>query len=514
MDYGKLLQKAFGGSDWQLLNQNYPAFYGANRGLIKINDPYDFRLIDPATGQPGDERPIGALQSGGQTSGQFDYKPKYDLGEGIIPQLDFLPKAMPGYTMPSEEDLQAAAPFPAYQASGYAMPDQSQAQGQSIASTRARPADAPVKDNSIPMGLLAAGLGVLANNTGHYGAAGPAIGKGGLVGLQAYGQERDRIAQQSQLANSNRFRDQQLASNERLREAQAKRFEEMNRREDLKWNRSENARKAYGLLSTQAQGLLAERGEKFDPNKPDHMRLLGALSMQNPDLGTTVAKEYFDAAEGIEKGIGRPKVGFKERNFRMPNGMIQRQESYQDGAEGSWKNVGSPYDPSKDRGSLSVTLGDNKVIAQENQLRDDRQKELEIPNKAIQISNAFDGAVKTNTSQGWKAAGTMLQHMLEPGNQALLNEVRRLEGGGDLLDRTIGGITQFIAGTPSLEQQAAMKQLVAALRTVVKRQKTQINKKYTGLSTRMKERNPEFNPQNVVPPEEEEFNPDDIIEGR
>lgn len=36
------------------------------------------------------------------------------------------------------------------------------------------------------MGLLQTGLGILANNTGNYGRAGPAIGKGGLLGLQGY----------------------------------------------------------------------------------------------------------------------------------------------------------------------------------------------------------------------------------------------------------------------------------------------------------------------------------------
>ena len=36
------------------------------------------------------------------------------------------------------------------------------------------------------LGLLSAGLGILANNTGHYGAFGPAIGRGGLLGLQGY----------------------------------------------------------------------------------------------------------------------------------------------------------------------------------------------------------------------------------------------------------------------------------------------------------------------------------------
>jgi hypothetical protein len=95
----------------------------------------------------------------------------------------------------------------------------------------------------------------------------------------------------------------------------------------------------------------------------------------------------------------------------------------------------------------------------------------------------------------------------------LLNEIRRLEGGGDIVERTVGSITKFLAGTPSLDQQQAMKKLVAALRLVAKKQKSQINKKYMGLSERQKARNPDFNPQNVVPPEEDEFDPDAIIEG-
>ena len=45
------------------------------------------------------------------------------------------------------------------------------------------------------MGLLAAGLGMLANNTGHYGAAGPAIAAGGLTGLQGYQGALDQQAQ-------------------------------------------------------------------------------------------------------------------------------------------------------------------------------------------------------------------------------------------------------------------------------------------------------------------------------
>lgn len=52
------------------------------------------------------------------------------------------------------------------------------------------------QDNAARMGLLAAGLGMLANNTGHYGAAGPAIAAGGLTGLQAYQGAQDNAVQE------------------------------------------------------------------------------------------------------------------------------------------------------------------------------------------------------------------------------------------------------------------------------------------------------------------------------
>lgn len=50
------------------------------------------------------------------------------------------------------------------------------------------------------MGLLAAGLGILANNTGNYGAAGPALAAGGLSGLQGYQGALDQQAQNQQNA--------------------------------------------------------------------------------------------------------------------------------------------------------------------------------------------------------------------------------------------------------------------------------------------------------------------------
>jgi hypothetical protein len=68
-------------------------------------------------------------------------------------------------------------------------------------------------NGAVPISLLAAGLGMLANNTGHYGAAGPVIGKGGLIGVQAYGEERDRQARDAQMKVQNRLREEQIGVN-------------------------------------------------------------------------------------------------------------------------------------------------------------------------------------------------------------------------------------------------------------------------------------------------------------
>lgn len=67
--------------------------------------------------------------------------------------------------------------------------------------------------NAARMGLLAAGLGILANNSGHYGAAGPALGAGGLTGLQAYQGAQDAAVQR-------RYRDAQMADYQRKIDAE------------------------------------------------------------------------------------------------------------------------------------------------------------------------------------------------------------------------------------------------------------------------------------------------------
>lgn len=173
-------------TDWDWLRQPIPQFFGRSHGYIGMGTPYDYRL----EGQPLPESP-------------FSQQPKYSLGEGIVPETQLFPKVIPNYgpteQTPASEWLGQKA-FPP--ASGYS----------SVAPTGS-PSANPASQEAWPIGALAAGLGMLANNTGHYGAFGPAFGRGGLMGLEAYGAERDRQTRVKQIADEAAMRREQIGIN-------------------------------------------------------------------------------------------------------------------------------------------------------------------------------------------------------------------------------------------------------------------------------------------------------------
>ncbi len=86
------------------------------------------------------------------------------------------------------------------------------------------------KKQAMWQGLLGTGLGILANNTGHYGAAGPAIGAGGLQGMRQYqthlGQAQNFRQQAKTLDIAEAYRKSQEALN-------AERTSELKRNRDL-----------------------------------------------------------------------------------------------------------------------------------------------------------------------------------------------------------------------------------------------------------------------------------------
>jgi hypothetical protein len=85
------------------------------------------------------------------------------------------------------------------------------------------------------MGLLSAGLGMLANNTGHYGHAAPAIGLGGQAGVEGYG----NALKMAQMQRSSVMQAQQHLVDQQLRAQQQRiytqRLAEQQQRQQMKY---------------------------------------------------------------------------------------------------------------------------------------------------------------------------------------------------------------------------------------------------------------------------------------
>lgn len=91
-------------------------------------------------------------------------------------------------------------------------------------------------------GLLATGLGILANNTGHYGAFGPAVGAGGLTGLS-------NLQQQTQQKRQYGLQTRGLDISEAYKTMQEKLLQEqINKQQQA----IENQRRIAGYLSPEA----------------------------------------------------------------------------------------------------------------------------------------------------------------------------------------------------------------------------------------------------------------------
>lgn len=135
--------------------------------------------------------------------------------------------------------------------------------------------------NAARMGLLSAGLGILANNSGHYGAAGPALASGAMTGLQGYQGALDQQAQNR--ANAFKMQQQQAA----LEAAQRQ--------------------QAY-------RQSIASGQEKFDPNRAlaagipiEEIRAIGEF----PNIGKAEIKEYKEirGPDGAVTLVGYDKFG-------------------------------------------------------------------------------------------------------------------------------------------------------------------------------------------------------------
>lgn len=101
-------------------------------------------------------------------------------------------------------------------------PGQSDVSGQSQTMTDdiGQPTITRPKSDAVWMGLLSAGLGILAHNKGPYGASSPAIGAGGLIGVNTMLQQRQLEQEQLYRQEAIQQRWRALAQQQQLQNAQ------------------------------------------------------------------------------------------------------------------------------------------------------------------------------------------------------------------------------------------------------------------------------------------------------
>jgi hypothetical protein len=162
-------------------------------------------------------------------------------------------------------------------------------------------------------GLLAAGLGILANNYGNYGQAAPAIGKGGMMGLNTFLGER-------QVQERNKFAQQELdqrakrdASLDRYYDAQAAAMQQNADTKRDQLNQPKYMQLKTGGIAVMRNGTLEKVVER-----PEDMAEL-AMSLAETETEKAYAKNNpakfiqfkGEAKERLERAkAGKPEFGF------------------------------------------------------------------------------------------------------------------------------------------------------------------------------------------------------------
>jgi hypothetical protein len=228
------------------------------------------------------------------------------IPQGPMPQ----PPAIPQASMigaPQQQELQQPAP---QQTASQVMPRRGMS-------------------DAMLFGLLSAGLGILQNNYGKYGQAGPAIGAGGMQGVNTFlgvRQQEEENLRRQQLA------DQQGEYQRAQIEAQRANTAMQGRRVDIEEQR-ERQKQLQDLQSRQLALMLAG---------PDQEQQ--RIAVANPD-------KYLDYK------VAQLKPEYKERSIK--EGTTARDEySTEGGREGTWKPVpgGGKYDLRAAKGGSDISL--------------------------------------------------------------------------------------------------------------------------------------------------------------
>jgi hypothetical protein len=253
-------------------------------------------------------------------------------------------------------------------------------------------------------------------------------------------------------------------------------------------------------LNTELQAALAAG----DSEKAKHI----ARSMAFYDNPESAYKTY------VEEGKG-PKLELKKLPKKGPDGKPMIDPRTGDQVMEAWwvDPQGNKIRPEGDvigSGGVRVSVGAPQMFDPtqsafdvETKLRGELEPLVKNSKAGMDLSRQFDSAIALDTPSGYKAAATMAQKLIEPTNQALINEISRLEGGGDLVERIRGSLSQFITGTPSQQQIDDMKKFAKAMETAYRNQAIKARKQYKDLGTKYQGGNQYIRPDRIVLPDDE-----------
>lgn len=232
------------------------------------------------------------------------------------------------------------------------------------------------------LALLSAGLGILANNTGHYGQAGPAIGKGGLIGLNTFTQLKQQQADQ--------------------------------RRQEAQMSMQRDQHRAY-QRQVAAQELRAQRDESQDNRKQALMRMLTEMPENDPNRGRVLERlmlesgqfpAYFKAQQGPATRAPKPMDEFVNDENGQPvlqgnKQLIKRTVYDKDGnpqTSFGWKAVGGEgtkivMPPGEKAFTTTLSSAEAK----------DASSISDLANKAYGARDTVQGML--DYARKWKAAG-------------------------------------------------------------------------------------------------------------
>lgn len=147
------------------------------------------------------------------------------------------------------------------------------------------------------MAFLAAGLGILANNTGHYGNAAPAIGKGGMMGLQMFQQVRQNKQNEAYRQQQMQVQQQQLA----------RQYEQMGINRQQVEAQVEAQRRANEVAQKKAE--LFDKVQNTVPGTKEHERaLFNYEAFSGRDIFKVPAdKDKKDIERPVADASGNPK---------------------------------------------------------------------------------------------------------------------------------------------------------------------------------------------------------------